>query len=108
MVEGMMQSEIGEREKTVIQKNSRNPDVSCINIKGKQLKIDTFSYLGSVITRNEKTQNEINERKKKVSQFYHLVKRLLKKNINKKCKPYIFNVYFKIILEHRAVTCTTT
>ena len=56
--------------KTVKQKISRNPDVSCINLKGRQLKeVDTFSYLGSVVTRNRKIQNEVNERIKKYHNF---------------------------------------
>ena len=45
----------------MIQKNRRNLDVSCINLKGRQLKqVDTFSYLGSIVTRNGKIQNEKN------------------------------------------------
>ena len=35
-------------------KISRNSDVRCINLKGRQLKEDTFSFLGSVVTRNGK------------------------------------------------------
>ena len=51
---------------TVTQKISKNPVVSCINLKGSELKeVDTFSYLGSVVTRNGKIQNEVNERIKK-------------------------------------------
>ena len=42
----------------VIQKISENPDVSCINLKVRQLQeVDTSSYLGSVVTRNGKIQN---------------------------------------------------
>ena len=67
-------------EKRPIQKIRRNLNVSCINLKGRQFKeVDTFSYLGSVVTRNVKIQNEINKRIKKVSQFYHLVKVFFKK-----------------------------
>ena len=35
---------------------------NCINLKGRELKeVDTFSYLGSVVTSNTKIQNEVNE-----------------------------------------------
>ena len=62
-------------EKTAKQKVSRNPNVSYINLKGTQSKeVDTFLYLGSVVTSNENFQNEINERITKASLFYHLVK----------------------------------
>ena len=58
---------------------SINPDISCIILKGIHLKeVDTFSYLGSVVTVNGKIQNEINERIKKASQFYHFVKGLIR------------------------------
>ena len=55
-------------EKTAIQKISRNTDVSCINLKGRQLKeVDTLSHLGSVVTCHWKILNEKNERIKKKS-----------------------------------------
>ena len=60
-------------EKTMIQQIW---DVSCINLKGRQLKeIDTFLYLGSIVTRNGKILYETNERIKKASQFYHLIRK---------------------------------
>ena len=41
-----------------IEKNCRKPDVSCRNLKGRQLKeTDTVSYLCSVVIRNGKIQN---------------------------------------------------
>ena len=50
----------------MILKISRDPDASYINLKGDKLKeVDTFSYLCSVVTRNGKIHNEINERIKK-------------------------------------------
>ena len=58
----------------MIQKNSRNPDVSCINLKGRQSKeVDLSSMLNS----NGNIQNEINEKNKNASQSSHLVKGLL-------------------------------
>jgi hypothetical protein len=45
-------------------------------LKGRQLKeIDTFLYLGSIVTRNGKILYETNERIKKASQFYHLIRK---------------------------------
>ena len=55
------------------------------------LEVDTFSYLGNEVTKNEKIQIEINERIKKASRFYHPVKGLLRnKNINEKFRLDIF------------------
>jgi hypothetical protein len=61
-------------------------------LKARKLKeVGTFSYLGSAVTSNGKIQNEVNERIKKASQFYYLVKGLLRnKDINEKCKLDIF------------------
>ena len=70
----------------------------------KTAEVDTFSYLDSVVTSNGKIQNEINERIKK----HHLVKGSLRnKDINEKCKPDIFNIYFKRVLLYGAETKTT-
>ena len=52
-------------------------------MKGRQLKLDAFSYLGNVVTCNEKIQNEINEKLKTALQFYNLVKGLLRNNIKR-------------------------
>ena len=47
-------------------KISRNSDVRCINLKGRQLKeANTFLCLVIVVIRNGKIQNEINDRIKK-------------------------------------------
>ena len=51
---------------------------------------------------------EINERTKKASQFYHLVKELLRnKYINERFKLYVLKIYFKRILTYGAETRTT-
>jgi hypothetical protein len=44
--------------------------------------------------KNGKIQNEINERIRKASNFYHLVKGLIRnRGINNKCKINIYKVY---------------
>jgi len=87
-----------------------NPDISCMNFKGRQLKEVDIFICSSVATSNGKIQNEINERIKKASQsFYYLVIGLLRnKDIYKKCKLNIFDIYFKRILLCEAETWTTT
>ena len=46
---------------------------------------------------------------KEASQFYHLVKGLLRnKDVNKQCKLDIFKIYFKTILLYGAETWTRT
>ena len=70
-----------------------------------------FSYLGSLVTRNGKIEKEIIEKikKKKASQFYHLVKGLLRnKKIGEKFKLDVFKIYFNRILLYGAETWTTT
>ena len=48
-------------------------------------------------------QDEINKRIKKASQFYHLVKGLLRsKDINEKCKLDNLKIYFKRTLLYEA------
>jgi hypothetical protein len=70
-----------------------------VKISGKEKKeFHKFVYLGSVVEKNGKIQNEKNEKTGKASEFYHLAKTLLRnKDINNKCKITIFNVYFKKI-----------
>ena len=58
-------------------------------------------FLGSVVTINGNIQNEINERIKKASQFYHLVKGLLRNKDTLK-------IYFRRILLFGAETWTAT
>ena len=51
--------------------------------------VDTFSYLGSAVTRNGKIQNKMNKRIKKASVLS--CKWIFKnKDINDKCKQNIF------------------
>jgi hypothetical protein len=66
-----------------------------VKINGKGTKeVDKFVYLGSVVEKSGKIQNEINEIK--ASELYHLAKSLLwNKGIDRKCKITTFNVYFK-------------
>ena len=72
----------------MIQKISRNPDVSCINLKGRKLtEVDKLSCQGSVVTSNVKIQNEVNERIKK-SQLYRLLKRLLRNKDKKRALQF--------------------
>ena len=48
-----------------MQKISKTPDASSINLKERLLKkVDKFSYLGSAVTRNRKIQIEIYEKNK--------------------------------------------
>jgi hypothetical protein len=37
--------------------------------------VDVFTYLGSEIEKNGEIQNDTNERIRKASQFYHLIRR---------------------------------
>jgi hypothetical protein len=65
----------------------------------KEIKVDTFVYLRSVVEENSKIQNKINERTEKASKCYHLAESLLwNKDTDIKCKTEIFNAYFKKIL----------
>jgi hypothetical protein len=66
-----------------------------MKLDGKDIKeVDTC--LGSSINKNGKIQNEINEIIRKASDFYHLVKGLIRnRDINNKCKIDIYKVYLK-------------
>jgi hypothetical protein len=70
-----------------------------VKINGKDIKeVDKSVYLGSVVEKNGKIQNEINERTGKASKFHHLAGNLLwNKDIDRKCKITVFIVYFKKI-----------
>ena len=58
-----------------------------------------ISYVDSVVTRNGKIQNEINEMIKKALQFSSPVKELLGNgHINEKYRLDILKIYFKRIL----------
>jgi hypothetical protein len=71
-------------DKTVMLKISRNQTRETMKLDGKDIKeVHTFIYLGSSINKNGKIQNEINERIRKASNFYYLVKCLI---INSKYK----------------------
>jgi hypothetical protein len=78
-------------------KISRNQTKETMKLDGNDIKeVDTFTYLGSCINENGKTQNEIDERIRKASNFHHLVKGLIRnRHINNKCKIDIYKVYFK-------------
>jgi hypothetical protein len=66
-------------------------------------------YLGSVMKKNGKIQNEINERIGKVSEFYLKTKSLLwNKDVDKKCKITKYNVYFKKMILYGAETWECT
>jgi hypothetical protein len=60
-----------------------------MKVCGSEIKqIDRFAYLASMVEKNSKIQNEINERLRKASQSYHLVKSiLLNKDIRQSVKP---------------------
>jgi hypothetical protein len=45
-----------------------------VKINGREIKVDKSVYLGSVVEKNGKIQNEINERNGKASKLYHLAK----------------------------------
>jgi hypothetical protein len=62
-----------------------------------------------VVEKNNKIQNEINNKKRKASWFYNLIKSILwNKDIDRKCKTTIHKVYFKKILLHGVETWTCT
>jgi Asp-tRNA(Asn)/Glu-tRNA(Gln) amidotransferase C subunit len=49
-----------------------------MKISGSEIKqVNRFTYLESMEEENGKIQNEINERIRKVSKFYHLIKSTL-------------------------------
>jgi hypothetical protein len=77
---------------------------------GKDIKeVDAFIYLGSSINKSGKIQNEINERIRKASNFYHLVEGLIRnRDINNKCKIDIHKVYFKKFCYYGAESWTCT
>jgi hypothetical protein len=91
-------------------KISRNQTKETMKLDRNDIKeVDTFTYLGSCINKNEKIQNEINERIRKASNFHHLVKDLIRnRDINNKCKINIYKVYFKKILLYGAESWTCT
>jgi hypothetical protein len=75
--------------------------------KLEQVKVDKFVSLGSVAQKNGKIQNEINEKIGKASKCYNLAKSLLwNKDIDRKWKITIYNVYLKKILLYGAETWT--
>ena len=81
-------------EKIVIQKISRNPDINCIYLKGRQLKeVDKFSYLVSVVTRNGKIQNQIKKYLKSTT-ILSSCKGIIKKQLHTEMKTYYFKNLF--------------
>jgi hypothetical protein len=78
-----------------------------MKISGSKIKqVDRFTYLGSMVEKNGKIQNEINERIRRASQFYYLIKSISQ---NKdKCKTTIYKVYFKKLLLYGVETMTCT
>jgi hypothetical protein len=65
-------------------------------------------YLESMVEKNCKGHNDINERNGMASKFYHLAKGLLRnKDIGRKCKLQ-YKTYFKMILLYGAQTLTCT
>jgi hypothetical protein len=49
-----------------------------MKVSGSKIKqVSTFTYLGSMVEKNSEEQNEINERIRKASEFYHLIKSIL-------------------------------
>jgi hypothetical protein len=80
----------------LLRKEERN---TIIKTSGSELKqVDRFTYLGSVVEKSGMIRNEINERIRKASKFYHLVKNILwNKHIDRKYKTTIYKVYSKKI-----------
>jgi hypothetical protein len=67
--------------------------------RSKIKQVDIFNYLGSMIGKKGEIQNETNKRIRKATQFYHLISSILwNKDMERKCKTTIYNVYFKKIL----------
>jgi hypothetical protein len=90
-----------------LRKEERNPIMKISRSRIKQ--VDRFAYFGSVLEKNCKIQNEISERRRKASQFDHLIKSiLLNKNIDSVCKTTMYKVYFKKILLYGAEMWTCT
>jgi hypothetical protein len=89
-------------------KISRNQTKETMKLDGNDIKeVETFTYLGSCINKNGKIQNEINERKRKASNFHHLVKGLIRnRDTNNKCKIDIYKVYFILLYGAESWTCT--
>jgi hypothetical protein len=78
-----------------------------MKLDGKDIKeVDAFIYLGSSINKSGKIQNESI---RKASDFYHLVKGLIRnRDINNKCKIYIYKVYFQKFCYYGAESWTCT
>jgi hypothetical protein len=70
--------------------------------------VNRLTYLESMVEKNGEIQNEINERIRKASQFYHLIRRTLW--TKHKCKTPTCQVYCKKIILYVARTwiCTKT
>jgi hypothetical protein len=63
---------------------------TAVKINEKEIKeVDKFVYFGSIVEKNGKIQNKINERIGKDSKLYHLAKSLLwNKGIRQKMQNY--------------------
>jgi hypothetical protein len=61
-------------EKTVMLRLLRNRK-TITKIRGSEIKqINRFTHFRSVVEENSKIQNDVNERARKASKFYHLIK----------------------------------
>jgi uncharacterized iron-regulated protein len=68
-----------------VKKVRKNKTMKINRSKIKQVHI--FTYLGSMVQKNDEIQNEINERTRNATQFYHLIKSILWKKDIESVKP---------------------
>ena len=96
--------------KTVVMAVIRNDQPTRIKVGDYQLKsVDNFTYLGSIVSKDNRATNEITNRVQKSSIFYQQVRTLLwDDKIPKKAKVTMFNSYFIPILTYGIETCTLT
>jgi hypothetical protein len=67
--------------------------------------VGKFVYLGSMVEKNGKIQNEINERNGMASKLFIIWLRVCYRiKTHTKCKITIYNTYFKMILLYGAET----
>ena len=96
--------------KTAAMSVNRQVSKDNIMLEGVQLEtVKQYQYLGSIISRDNRIQLELNNRIQKSSQFYQQVRYLLwNKQVPLRSKQTLFQTYFVPILTYGLETCTTT
>ena len=98
------------KSKTIIMKRGNRDGRGLVKIHDEPMEVvESFKYLGSIITQEGKIDKEIDERIRQAGVFYQSVRDIVwSKEVPIKCKETLYKSYYEPILTYAAGTWTMT